>query len=70
MNNARVDAVKQAFHELGGSKTGGIPIEGLLKKYDPTVHPRVIAKQKTPEEAYKEFEEAIIKRAYNVYFTL
>jgi len=64
-----MDAVRQAFCELGGKKTGSIPVEDLLKRYDPTVHPRVIAKQKTSEEAYKEFEQAITKRAYNVPFT-
>lgn len=68
MSNARIDIVKQAFQVLDESGKGYIPLEELLKKYNPEGHPRVRDREKSPEEVYRDFEFAIKTKVYNVFY--
>ena len=68
MSNARNDIVKQAFQVLDESGKGYIPLEELLKKYNPEGHPRVRDRAKSPEDVYRYSESAIKTKVYTVFY--
>lgn len=59
MNEMRSSAIKQAFQLLDEEGKGCIPIDFLLKKFNPDGHPRVRTREKTAEDVMKDFEAAI-----------
>eukprot|EP00831_Metopus_contortus_P080861 TRINITY_DN836_c0_g1_i2.p1 TRINITY_DN836_c0_g1~~TRINITY_DN836_c0_g1_i2.p1 ORF type:complete len:464 (+),score=102.69 TRINITY_DN836_c0_g1_i2:203-1594(+) len=65
MSEARKRIVKQSFDLLDTAGMGAIPLEDLLKKYNPRAHPRVKTREKTPEEVKRDFEKAITSKAVN-----
>ena len=67
MNSARIDVVQQAFKILDEDRRGSIPLGVLIKKYNPTGHPRVKTREKSPDQVFKDFEFAITKKAYNAF---
>ena len=55
LNEFRTGYIKQAYDKLDVNKDGLVTLEDIAKLYDVSQHPDVMAKRKTPEEAYREF---------------
>lgn len=55
MNETRIKYIAGAYDKLDVNKDGLVTLEDIAKLYDVSQHPDVMAKKKTPEEAYREF---------------
>eukprot|EP00351_Strombidinopsis_sp_SopsisLIS2011_P005794 CAMPEP_0116879528 /NCGR_PEP_ID=MMETSP0463-20121206/11345_1 /TAXON_ID=181622 /ORGANISM="Strombidinopsis sp, Strain SopsisLIS2011" /LENGTH=141 /DNA_ID=CAMNT_0004528973 /DNA_START=1052 /DNA_END=1474 /DNA_ORIENTATION=+ len=55
LNENRLTYIAGAYDKLDVNKDGKVTLEDIAKLYDVSQHPDVMAKKKTPEEAYREF---------------
>jgi Ca2+-binding EF-hand superfamily protein len=55
LSERRVAVIKLAYNKLDVNQDGQVSLDDVAKLYDVSMHPDVIAKHKTPEQAYKEF---------------
>ena len=55
LNEFRTSYIKKAYDKLDVNKDGLVTLEDIAKLYDVSKHPDVLARRKTPEEAYREF---------------
>ena len=55
LNEFRTSYIKKAYDKLDVNKDGLVTLEDIAKLYDVSKHPDVMARRKSPEEAYREF---------------
>ena len=55
LSEARLVCIKAAYDKLDVNKDGKVTLDDVAKLYDVSMHPDVVEKRKSPEEAYKEF---------------
>jgi hypothetical protein len=63
MTETRKNVVKQAFQMLDKEGKGFVELDVLKKSYCPQFHPRVLIREKTPEEVFVDFDTAITGKA-------
>jgi len=55
LSERRVACIKLAYNKLDVNGDGQVTLDDVAKLYDVSLHPDVVDKRKTPEQAYKEF---------------
>ena len=55
LSERRVACIKLAYNKLDVNGDGQVTLDDVAKLYDVSLHPDVMEKRKTPEQAYKEF---------------
>ncbi len=55
LNENRKGYIRQAYNKLDINGDGQVTLDDIARIYDVSQHPDVIARKKTPEEAYREF---------------
>jgi len=55
LSPARVGMIRQAYDKLDVNKDGKVTLDDVARLYDVSMHPDVIQKKMTPEQAYRQF---------------
>jgi len=53
LSPSRVAMIRQAYDVLDVNKDGKVTLDDVARLYDVSMHPDVIQKKMTPEQAYK-----------------
>ncbi len=64
MSEKRLSAVKYAYQFLDYDRVGKLPIGMVLAKFKAKEHPRVRVREKTEEQVFADFKDAIIKKRF------